>query len=291
MERFKAPPVTYADGLIQVYADCAEDLRSEYQLSVARFAANEVETLYRGLNKKPQRFSHAGILIHIGDCRTNDQSVVTRVRTNEQAIVTRIYLSSPEYADLDQFRMAVSRGFFRSVEGREATEDEILKVRHRTDPRARARDERARLEDWLNGRSKIDDEEGLRLLHRVFEPGIARPRDLLTFASHLFLYPPYYDYRFLDRFDKLSFREAVKFGRMDPLVRIVAFCKAGDLPVLGLGRGEGLAKTAELYRTFLLALASGERTEDELLDLLEAADLSLNLLYERAMRNEKDDYR
>ena len=57
IERFKAPVVTQADGLVRVFADCPEDMRREFQSPIARFAADTVQTLYQGLAKKPVRMS------------------------------------------------------------------------------------------------------------------------------------------------------------------------------------------------------------------------------------------
>ena len=52
LERFRAPVVTQADGLVKVYADCPEDLRRDYQGPIGSFAAETVKTLYQGLAKK-----------------------------------------------------------------------------------------------------------------------------------------------------------------------------------------------------------------------------------------------
>ena len=37
--RMKAPVLTMTEGLVKVYADCPEDMRRDYQMPVARFAA------------------------------------------------------------------------------------------------------------------------------------------------------------------------------------------------------------------------------------------------------------
>ena len=58
----------------------------------------------------------------------------------------------------------------------------------------------------------------------------------------------------------------------------------GDEPVLGGGRGEDLAAAAMDYRTFLLEFAKAEKSEDELLELLDAADVKLNVAFEKAER-------
>ena len=38
--RMKAPVLTMTEGLVKVYADCPEDMRRDYQMPVARFAAD-----------------------------------------------------------------------------------------------------------------------------------------------------------------------------------------------------------------------------------------------------------
>ena len=282
IERFKAPVVTQADGLVRVYADCPEDMRKEFQGPVARFAADTVQMLYQGLAKKPRRFSKAEILIHIGDVRTNLTEVTAQVATNDSRVVTRIRMKSPGYADLYRFRVEVIKAFYRSVEGRELSDAEAVAAYRHADPEIRVLDDRVKLEDWLAGRGTRDDEEGLRMMRKVFEPGKSSPRDILIFASRLYLYPPQYDIRFLGKYDRLSFSEAVRFGRIDPIVRLVAYQRAFELPVLGGGKSPELAAAADAYQAFLLAFAKGETDEKGLKALLDAADEKLNVAFEKA---------
>ena len=284
LERFRAPVVTQSDGLVQVYADCPEDMRREYQGPIASFAAETVKTLYQGLAKKPVRFEKPEIMIHIGDVRTNLTEVTVRVTTNDNRVISRIRVKAPGYADLYRLRLEVVRAFFRSVEKREVTEREAVSAYRKGDPALRVFDERMKLEDWLAGRGTKDDEEGLRMMRRVFEPGKSSPRDVLIFASRLYLYPPQHDIRFLGGFDRLSFREAVRVGRMDPLARIVAYQKAAEFPVLGGGRSPELAVAADAYQAFLFEFAKGEKDEKELKALLDDADEKLNVAFERAER-------
>ena len=284
LERFRAPVVTQADGLVKVYADCPDDMRREYQGPIGSFAAETVKTLYQGLAKKPVRFASPGIVIHIGDVRTNDTAVTSAVSTNhENRVVSRIYVAAPGYADLYRLRLEIVQAFFRSVEKREVSEREAVSAYRRGNPALRVQDERMKLEDWLAGRGTKDDEEGLKLMRRVFEPGKSSPRDVLIFASRLYLYPPQYDIRFLGRFDRLSFREAVKLARTDPLVRVVAYQKSFDMPVFGGGKSPELASAAYAYREFLLALAKGETEEKGLLALLDTADELLNVAFEKSI--------
>ena len=285
LERFRAPVVTQADGLVQVYADCPEDMRREYQGPIAGFAAETVRTLYQGLAKRPVRFDKPGILIHVGDVRTNLAAVTSAVVTNDDRVVSRIRVKAPGYADLYRLRLEVVRAFFRSVEKREVTEQEAVAAYRRGNPELRVFDDRMKLEDWLAGRGTKDDEEGLKLMRRVFEPGKSSPRDVLIFASRLYLYPPQHDIRFLGRFDRLSFREALRFGRMDPIARLVAYEKAKEIPVLGGGRSPELAAAADAYQAFLLEFARGETDEKGLKALLDDADEKLNVAFEKAQHS------
>ena len=284
VERFKAPVITQADGLVRVNADCPEDMRREYQQPIARFAAETVKTLCRGLAQKPERFPRAGIVIHVGDVRTNLTEVTSRAVTNGADVVSRIDVKAPGAADLYRLRLEIVRAFFRCVERREVSEEDAVAAYRKGDPVLRIADERRTLEDWLAGRKAMDDDAGLRLMSRVFEPGRASPRDILTFASRLYLYPPQYDLRFLGEFDKLSFVEALKLGRTDPLVRLMAYRKALELPVLGGGKSPELKAAADAYRAFLAALVRGESDEKDLKALLDTADEKLNVALEKALQ-------
>ena len=282
VERFRAPVITQADGLVQVYADCPEDMRREYQQPIARFAAETVTTLYQGLARKPERFQKAGIVIHVGDVRTNLTLVTSRAVTNDAVVTSRIDVKAPGAADLYRLRLEIVRAFFRSVEKREVSEEDAVAAYRKGNPVLRITDERMSLEDWLAGRKTMDDDAGLRLMSRVFEPGKSSPRDILIFASRLYLYPPQYDLRFLGKFDRLSFAEALRFGRMDPIVRLVAYKKSLELPVLGGGKSPELKSAADAYQAFLVAFAKGEADEKELKTLLDAADEQLNVAFEKA---------
>lgn len=283
LERFRAPVITQSDGLIKVYADCPEDMRREFQSPIARFAADTVDSLRRSLARKALKMPKAGIVIHVGDVRTNLAEVVSRASTNGDEIVTRIYVRSPGYADLYRFRCEIAKAFFRCVGRIELTDEAALKACRKADPELRVQDELRRLDDWLL-EGKGDPEEGLRQMRKVITPGRASPREVLVFASRLHLYPPQNDLRFLGRFDGLSFREALKVAKIDPFVRIVAFFKANEIPVFGGGRGEALSAAADAYMNFLRELAKGEAGEAELEKMLDDADVKLNVAYEEACK-------
>lgn len=286
IERMKAPVITQCDGLVQVFADCPEDMRREYQMPVGSFAAETVKTLYLGLSVKPVRFPKPGILIHLGSVRTNLNAVVAKVSTNDSRAITRIYLPSPGYADTHRLRIELVKAFFRSVKGEElAGDDQAVDAYRKSDPRLRIIDERNALVRWLFD-GVGDDEENLARMRKVIEPGKASRLDVALFASRLYLYPPQYDLRFPCGAVCLSFREAVKRGKDDLAVRTTAFAKAGGLVALGSGRGETMGRAVRAYSDFLLALAGGEKDEKELLDLLDEADAKLNVAFEEARKGE-----
>ena len=288
IDRMKAPVITQCDGLVQVYGDCPQDMRREYQMPIASFAAETVKSLAGGLGIKLQRRERADILIHVGDVRTNLTAVVAKASTNGTRVVSRIYVPSPGYADLHRLRLEIVRAFSRSVRGEELDDDGAVALYRKADPRLRVADERDRMELWLAGklpsRTPEEDEENLKRLRKVIEPGVASRTDVRLFASRLFLYPAVFEAPFCGRFDCLSFRDAVKYAKADPRIRLVAYAKSGPLVAFGGGRSESLALASRLYFAFLVELAKGEKDESELLDLLDAADVKLNVAWEEAQR-------
>lgn len=282
IERMRSPVLTQADGLIKVYASCPEDMRREFQSPIARFAAETVKKLYGAQSMKPVRFQRPGIVIVVGSGRTNNLAVISRVHTNAEAIVSRIYVPSPGYADIGNFRTEIVKAFYRSVKGRELSDAEANEAYRNSDPEMRVADRRRRLEEWLRGEGAHNDEEMISYMRKVLEPGKASRRDVLIFASRLFLYPDTYCWKFADRFDRLSFKEAVKYAKIDGRIRNAALTKASEVVIFGGGRGELMSEAANAYSNFLLELAKLEKSGDELLDLLEKAEIKLCIALERA---------
>ena len=290
--RLKAPVLTQCEGLVKVYADCSEDMRREYQMPIASFASETVKTLYRGEpGGRMRRFQQAGIVIHVGDVRTNDTRVIARVSTNGTQIVSRLYLPAPGFSDLHRFRLELVKAFARSVRGEDLGDGGAVDVYRAADPRFRIEDERAELEGWLTGgevrHGRRDAEHYLALMRKIIEPGVASRRDVLVFASRLFLYPPRYDRPFLGRLRSLSFRQAAKYAVLDPLVRAVARQKASEVVIFGGGRGEKLLAAAAAYSEFLMELSKGDLKEGEMLALLDDADVKLNVAYEEAAKRQE----
>ena len=284
IERMRAPVVTQADGLVKVYASCPEDVRREFQIPVARFAANAVETLYRAQAMRPKRFASAGIIIHLGDVRTNDQRVVAKVQKAGSLDRTRIYLENPATSDLEKFRLEIAKAFFRSVKGEEIGDEAAAKALRAADPELRVKDERDRLERWLAGKGGIDAESGITLMRKVIKPGEASRRDVLVFASRLFLYPETFDRPFCGRYRSLSFADALKLSRADPRIRLAAYRKSAEMVIFSGGRGDAMSAAGRAYCDFLLSLT---RLDENAPQMLEEADIKLNVAMEEARRREE----
>lgn len=273
----KAPVLNMSQGLVRVYADCPEDMRRTYQMPMARMACDLASTLYKGTGVQERRFNRPGIIIHVGSVRTNLQEVAVRVETNGTDVSTHIYARSPAYVNVTNLRLEVAKAFMRSVLGKESSAEEISSVLRAADPRTRIEDERVKLEQWLQGRGGHRDEDAFQLMRKVLEPGKASRRDILVFASRLYLYPETYDRPFAGSVDCVSFRDAVKLAKIDPRVRFSAYLKARELPVFGGGRGQALLLAAQAYSEFLKELVKGEKTEEDLLSMLDQADGLLRL--------------
>lgn len=281
IERMRAPVVTQADGLVQVFASCPEDMRREYQMPIASFAAETVKGLYASLAMRPERFPRSHIVIHVGSVRTNLPEVVASVDGRR----TRIYVKSPGYADIERLRTEIVKAFFRAVKGEEIDDAAAVRAFRRSRPELRIADEREGLERWIRGEGG-DDEHNLALMRRILKPGEASRRDVLVFASRLFLYPATFDQKFCGRYECVSFKEAVVLAKEDARIRFAARRKADEIVVFGGGRGEAMSAAAAKYRAFLLALAAGAEKE-ELEKLLDAADVDLNVAFEGAKKIEK----
>lgn len=284
IDRLKAPVYTKVDGLVKVYADCPPDMRREYQMPAASFAASVCRSLYSGLHERPRRFAQPGIVVHIGSSRTNDATVAAAPHTRaDGSRFMRIDLPAPAYSDLDAFRLAVVRGFVLAVRDREIDESEALETLLGADPRARMEINYAEIRRWLRGEKiRGDDEDMLKLCRSVLDPGDAHPSDVLRFASRLYLYPATYDKPFAGRYHCCTFAQAVELSDDDPRVRFAALFKASQIMIFGGGRGEELAAAAEAYSRFLFALAAAKDSAADLLGMLEDADMKLNIAFEKA---------
>jgi hypothetical protein len=288
IERMKAPVMVRSEGLVKVYSDCPEDMRREYPPAVAGYAADTVDRLYASLSMKPEKFAYPGIKIYVGDVRTNDSQVVVRVRRRpDGGIMTVIYLKAPGYSDLDRLRIELVKAFFLAVRGEKIDDERAVRVFRATDPVLRVRDMYAELSDWLAGRKvEGDDEKYLKMMRSVLVPGKATVRDILIFASRLYLYPEYHDRPFCGKYRSLPFRDAVELAG-DAAVRAAARDKAPQMIAFGGGRSPEMRGAAAAYASFLFALAGGEADRARLLGMLDDADVKLNVALEAAKKMEE----
>ena len=279
IDRFKAAPVTQLDGLVQVYGDCPADMRREYQLPVASFASDVCRKLYAAENRKQLKFADPGIIIRIGDVRTNLADVVVRPATRDGGEkFTRIYLPSPSGADIGKFRREVARAFFRAVDGLDLDDASVTKKLRESDPVTRVEDIQSEVAAWRERGEYAagkTDEDYLKLLRGVHLPGVATKADVTTFASRLFLYPELYAAPFCGKYVVCSFREAVLLAKEDPLVRFAAYQKIQSLMLFGQGHGDKMNEAVAAYAKFLAELARYKLSVEELVKLLDDADAKL----------------
>lgn len=284
IERMKSPAIVKAQGLVEVIANCPRDMREEYQSAIASFAAGQCNRLYQGNNLREIKFAEPRIKITIGETRTNDTLVASGfVRDIAGNTVMKIYLPAPAYSDIVKLRNAIARGFAAAVMDKRLDESEAEEFLRTSDPQIRIADNYETIAKWKRGeKTPQSDEECLELARRIMEPGVARERDVLHFASRLFLYPATYSNRFMGKFDKCSFSEAIDIAAFDPTVRIEAYRKAPYVVAYGGGRSPEMSQAAVLYSEFLFALASYVKSSEELREMLEKADNQLNIALEEA---------
>jgi len=289
IERFKSPPITKVEGLVQVFADCPADMRMEFQAPIAGFAADVCRSLYGAMRQKPRRFAEPGIVLHVGDIRTNTAEVVVRESTRaDGSRFTRIYLLAPGYADLARLRVAVARAFLLAVKGESVDDAAAERAIRNANPALKVDFEYAEIDRWMKGEAvEGDDEEMLRLCRSVLVPGIARQSDVLRFASRLFLYPQTYDRPFCGKYLSCDFAQALELAGGDPFVRFAALAKSSQIVLFGGGRGDELYEAAKAYSEFLLEVARWKKPKEELRDMLEAADIKLNVAMESARKREE----
>lgn len=295
VERLQMPVVTKAQGLVQVYADCSEDMRQEFQMPVASFVADLCDRLARGLGVKRTRLHAPGIVLHLGDIRTNVTDVIVRTVTRRDGrTYTRMTLPAPGHADVARLRLEIVKAFYREFFSREIDAYEAAAALRLVEPALRVNDRYDLLRQWTetgsidtnsvawiafaaNG-AQPTDETMIALARTVLNPGRANADDVMRFASRLQLYPPTFDAPFCGKFHSCTFREAIELGKVDPRVRFMAYFKARQVLVLGGGRGEGLAAAAAAYATFLKELVRGKESAPELIARLDAADARLRVL-------------
>lgn len=280
IERFKAPPVTQLEGLVQVYGDCDPEIRREFQLPIASFSSDICRKLYSARNIRPEKFRDAGIIIRLGDERTNVvNGVVSHTGKRENGdVYTRIRIVSPGYADIQRLRLEIVKAFARAVLKRELDDKEAVREYHNADPLARAEDIASDVRAWREKgvySENRDDEEYMKLLRGVHVPGMATESDVNVFASRLFLYPLEYSAPFCGKYSACTFKDAISLARIDPSVRYAAYLKSTQLLVFGAGHGERMDAAVKAYANFLTELARLKLSNEELEKLLSDADAKL----------------
>lgn len=154
IDRFRAVPLTKVKGLVQVIADCPSDMRSEYQSPVANFVADVCNRLYAAERRQPDVFKEPGIIVYLGDVRTNDASVVVRPATRGKGegspLITRLFLPAPGYTDVARLRVETVRAFFRAVKGEDIDDARALEAIRAADPELKADYEYDMIDRWLN---------------------------------------------------------------------------------------------------------------------------------------------
>ena len=292
IERFRAPAITKAGGLVQVFADCPRDMREEFQIPVASFVADICRTLEASEGMKDARFANPGIVVHVGDERTNRTDVIVRTKERDNGEkYTKIYLPAPGFSDVERLRIETVKAFYLAARGKTLDDEAAFEAMIASDPLLKAESEYAKIARWARGVESGDDEEYLKLARSVLIPGVAKPDDVLRFASRLMLYPEKFNYPFCGKFHSCPFREAIEFAAIDPRIRLAAYAKAPIMVAYGGGRGEELAAAADAYSNFLFALAKYTATKEELSQMLEDADIKLNIALEKAREYEKDNNR
>ena len=282
--RFRIAPITKLDGLVQVFADCPEDMRREFHLPVAGYVADICRSLYGAHPDRRRHFQEPGIIVSVGDERTNNAAIAVseKIRPGGE-YCTRLKILSPGYADMEKLRIETAKAFYLAVMGERIGDDEALTRLRRANPETCLADKYAAIGRWMNG-EKVDasDEEMLKLARSVLQPGVAYPQDILRFASRLCLYPETFSAPFCGKYRYLDYRSAVKLAKIDGRIRFIAYMKIPEIIAYGGGRGELMSEASTLYAAFLRELAAGKMQERELTEILDQADLKLNLAMEEA---------
>jgi hypothetical protein len=284
IERLKAPSVIKNEGLIEVSGFCDPQVRSEFQLPVAANASRICDELCDELKIKPVKYKKSRIFIVLGDnLTTNNEVSVSYSKLDSGEIYAKIRLPSPGYADIEKFSREVSRAFFTAINNRTISDSELEVLLRNANPALRLDDDYKALDDWSKKgiyRKGWTDEDYLKLLRKVKKPGSYRKEDVLVFSSRLYLYPEHFAEPFCGTYFLCTFKDAIKYAKIDINVRKAALAKSSELLVFGSGRGDKFAKMAKSYSNFLLALASGKASESVLEEILKIADRQLNEVME-----------
>ncbi len=285
IDRMRAAPMTRVNGLVQVIGFCPPDMRDEYQASVSEFVSELCRKLYHLRHERERRFKTPGIVVCLGDVRTNCTDVVSRVRQySDGTPYTRITLPAPGFADMETFRRETIKAFYLAVANEtldDAGADKCFRAAH---PELLLADKYADLANWERGAptEKADDEYYLQMTRKILKPGVAYPSDVLRFAARLYFYPESFAFPFCGKYFACSYRDAIDLVPQEIRLRLLAFAQIQDVIMYGGGRGETLATASLAYADFLRELAAYKKTPEELHKMLDAADEKLKLAFEEA---------
>ncbi|MBO5643110.1 MAG: hypothetical protein J6S51_03795 [Kiritimatiellae bacterium] len=279
VERFRAAPVLKCDGLIEVSGMCPVDIRREFQLPVASRASTICKNLYDALGIKQRKFSRPAIVIFLGSQNSTNTFVKSSFQNRADGTkYLAINLLSPGSADMEIFQREITKGFLFAINSQKASDAQVEKILRLADPNKRLDDEYAEIAAWREKGIYKDgktDEDYLKLMRRVKNPGFARQEEVLDFSSRLMLYPPQFAMPFCEKYRALTFGEAINLAELDVKIRYAAWVKSSELLVFGAGRGDKFTDMVKSYSEFLRALASYTLSKRELTAMLEKAESKL----------------
>ena len=286
IDRMRAAPIIKLEGLVQVVGDCPADMRREYMAPVATLVADVCSSLYGMEKLRPRHFDSPGVVVYLGDERTNRTEVVVAERQREgSGPYMFIRLPAPAFSDVAALRRAAAKGFYLAVKGERVSDEEADRAVRQAIPELRIAALEAELEDWLAGRPVPgDDEKYMKLFRTVLRPGRAVPADVLRFAGRLYIYPRLYARPFCGRYAACSFADAIDMAAKDPRIRLQAYLKIPSLVTFGGGRGETFAAAVDAYVAFLRELTVYKKAPGELRAMLDDADAKLKAALEEARK-------
>ena len=138
-----------SDGFIRVVAN--DDPRDEvgFRLPILAFASRTVDSISKSFGVKRERAAEPGLIIYAMDGRTNDTRVIVREETRKSgARILKIFLPSPGYSDIDEFRSGIVKAFL----GVDFPDWLVQGVIRSEDDATRREDERFVLQLWSDAR-------------------------------------------------------------------------------------------------------------------------------------------
>ena len=138
-----------ADGFIRVVS--YDDPRDEvgFRLPILAFAGKTIDAVSAAFELKRTKMKEPGLVIYALEGRTNDTRVLVQPETRKNGSkVVKIFLPSPGYSDLDEFRIGIARAFV----GPELPDWVVQGILRCLDEEMRRADQRFVLALWSDGR-------------------------------------------------------------------------------------------------------------------------------------------